>query len=291
MVMISMGLLFYIFEDFSVENTPLLKTNIPENTGGVLSLPIQTISIPVPTLLSFDTLKSQLDADKTLTNTVSEAPKGTIIKSPMPDKIVITFDICSPYSGIWKANLLHSLDIIAQETEYPVTIFVAGIALQDKDIKAKIIQLSHLPHVSLQPHGMHHYALTALDKTAHFNRVVRSTGNLQLAYREMLESAQEIEKITGKRSQYIRSPGLITDEKVTKMADLMRLTMVGRTTEGGNECEDGGGGKKGKVEKMNFHNGVLFLGHAINIDGVEAVYKKLDQEKWETTFLDGIPKG
>ncbi|MEI7511789.1 MAG: lytic murein transglycosylase [Candidatus Peregrinibacteria bacterium] len=232
---------------------------------------------------------------------VSTAPKGTLIESPEPDKLALTFDVCSHYHGNEGAGeespktkaVVASLQLIATKTTYPVTLFVTGKSLKSPSIKAEIEKLAKLPHVSIQSHGDHHDSVTAEDEKPNpsyvskttGNAYVERTGNLEKAYDEMATGAQKISTITGKPVTYFRSAGLDTDEKSVNMAKEMGLTMTGETT----GANDGGGTKTTELSKgKELKPGNIYIGHAVNFEGVagvKAVYEQLEKDNISTVAL------
>lgn len=234
-----------------------------------------------------------------LSPVLSDAPSGTVNRSPESEKVALTFDICSNHSWKMEKNVLESLSIMRQNPQYPVTLFVSWEALKNTAIATALATIADsFPHISIQPHGLHHHAATASDiwpfhKSDNF-AWVPGTGNLEKAYTEILENAKQIEALTRKRPKYFRSASLYTDSQVVAMANRLGMRMVWRTDDNKSDAkrplakfrsDDGWWGKKWNIWEMNLKPWVLFLWHAINLEGVQAVYKELNKNKNENEKL------
>jgi peptidoglycan/xylan/chitin deacetylase (PgdA/CDA1 family) len=216
-------------------------------------------------------------ASKGTTDTkLSTHPGQTLTESPDKNKLALTFDICSNYSGDRLNNTMMSLGIIKRNTNYPVTLFVTGSALENDRIYAELSDLNGYPHVSIQPHGLEHRPVTTEHSEPIFKQ--KPTGDPELAYKEVVDGAKRVEALTGKRPKYFRSATLRTDARAEHMVRILGMRMVAESkgsSDGGGKNREGGVLKKGAV----------YLGHVSNYDGVRNVYRRLGEQGIETMTL------
>lgn len=224
---------------------------------------------------SFESVQSKLR--KHHDTQITRRPGGALTESPDKSKVVLTFDICSPYSGTHLQNLLDSLEFIAQKSEFPVVVFVAGTALRERKIRAALERLKSLPHISIQNHGLRHQPCTSKYIDPIYGQI--PTGSLQAAYREIVRGARAIQMLTGKKPKYFRSATLYSDALVEEMVRELGMKMVSKSTytdDKGGQSETGG----------PIRRGAIHLGHAINFDGVKNIYERLEAEGIQTVWLD-----
>lgn len=220
-----------------------------------------------------ETIRGRLKSHDT---TISIHPGGTLVASPDRNKAVLTFDICSPYKEKTLQKVLESLALIEQKKEFPVILFVTGIALKSPEIRAALERLKTLPHVSIQAHGLEHKPCTSQHTAPIYKQT--PTGSLEAAYREIVEGAKAIQALTGKKPRYFRSATRYSDPVVEEMVRALGMEMVSQTRgtdDGGSRDTTGGQIRKGSI----------YLGHAKNLEGVRGIYDRLEKERIPTVAL------
>jgi hypothetical protein len=238
---------------------------------------LKEIREKTPTYPPFEEIEKDLDPN--LSSKIAWDVEGSLTESPDPEKMVLSFDICYPYTrnATYKRlgkRALQSLEFIKTKPEHPVIIFVTGDALKNEAIRKALEELNKYPHVSIQSHGMKHLPVTSKHSKKIFGKP--PTASLEKAYEEIVEGAKAIQELTGKKPKYFRAPTLYTDPKVVELVNKLGMEMVSaKTGDIPTKPEREGVAKKGEI----------YLGHAIYPKAVKAIYKKLDKKKIETTHL------
>ena len=175
--------------------------------------------------------------EKQLKNTPAgkfrEDPEGVLRNIDATNKkILLTFDICSNYKGQGEKNALEFIDNIASKTPpVPVILFVTGNALSNPRIRKAIEKAARYEHISIQNHGYSHNPLgTAQGLTKPYG--ITPTSSIEEAYYEVVKGSILTQSITGQKPKFYRSSTLYADPRGVKLAGMLGLKTLGRTTDG-----------------------------------------------------------
>jgi hypothetical protein len=175
---------------------------------------------------------------KEIQSEVENMPAGAFVEDPegvlrntetTNQNILLTFDICSNYKGESERNVVEFINNVANKRPaVPVILFVTGNALSNPRIRAAIEEASQYNHVSIQNHGYNHTPLSTTPGREIYN--IKGAKSIEDAYYEVVQGSILTESITGKKPKYYRSSTLYADSRGVKIAKMLGLEMLGRTS-------------------------------------------------------------
>ncbi len=154
--------------------------------------------------------------------------RGGVIKHfERMDKGVLTLDICSCHQkNLDINNIFKTLDFIEQN-KFPAILFISGDALKISGIIPRIQALVDNGNVQFGIHGWEHKAFSVKSGRPKPYDIVDTTQNIPELYWEIVNNAILLQRITGKKPVYSRSPSLYIDDISAQICRELGLPAVG----------------------------------------------------------------
>ena len=196
---------------------------------------------------------------------------GIISILPTTDKVVaLTFDACG-----WGKGSGYDADLISFliEKQIPATLFISGKWIEDNP--GKLEYLAAQKNFEIENHGYLHKPLSVNGRAAYG---VAGTGSPGEVYDEIVNNAQRIEEITGRRPVFFRTGTAFYDDVALQIAHDLGVRIAGFTI----ASDAGATFTKAQILAANSNppNGAILLFHMNHPEGqtnegVRALYDTL----------------